>query len=222
MKNSYQVPDLKKGTFARTNIQTLHQRVSILKKIYPSVDSIGEICCGDCQRQWEVYDSLLGISSYKTLDFLPEIVKNNQALEIDCICGDALNKLTMQLFSDLQVIFFGPPLSVDCDAHRLLTFSEVVPSYSDFMRLMVSEIGYKGTIVCICPKMTTVGEIQWLYDQIKSFSSKWGLRVIHYSQSTATGQDVLTESRLKYVELWFSSCLEDNWEVIESKGFPSH
>jgi hypothetical protein len=220
VKNQYQVPDLTKGTFARTNFQTLQQRVSILQKIYPSVDSIAEICCGDCQRQRDLYESTLGISSYKALDFLPEIVKNNQALGIDCICGDALDKKTMQLFSSSQVIFYGPPLSLDCDAHRLLTFSEVIPSYPDFLRLMVSEIGYEGTIVCICPKMTTMGEIQWLYDKVKSFSSEWGLRAIHYSESTVTGQDVATEPRLKYVELWFSSSLEDSWEVVDSECLP--
>ncbi|MCG9892743.1 MAG: hypothetical protein MH252_16920 [Thermosynechococcaceae cyanobacterium MS004] len=221
MKNFYHVPDLRKGTFARTNIQTIQQRISILQKLFSSVESIAEICCGDCQRQRDEYKSNLGVSSYKALDFLPEIAQHNQSLGIDCVCGDALDRKTMQVFSGSQVIFYGPPLSLDCDAHRLLTFSEVIPSYVDFLRLMVSEISYQGSIVCICPKMTTMGEIQWLYGQVKSFSSEWGLRLIHYSQSTVTGQDVLTEARLKYVELWFSSCLEDNWEVIESEGLPS-
>lgn len=213
MTKPYQIPNLNQPVFARTNIQTIKQRISILKEILPSVDSIAEICCGDCQRQWQAYQKELGITSYKGLDLHPEIVKINQQKGIDCIGGDALAKSTMQQFQDFEVIFFGPPLSVDCDTHRLLGFSDVIPSYKDFMELMLNEIGYQGIIVCICPKTTTIGDIQWLYDQVKSSDHNWGLRLIHHSYSTLTGQDLVTESRLKYLELWFSNCLEDSWEM---------
>ena len=179
MTNPFQTPDLNKRTFARTNAQTIQQRVYILRELFPNIESIAEVCCGDCQRQWQAYRSELGISRYQGLDLNADIVKRNQEKGIDCICGNALDRTTMQQFQDFEVIFFGPPLSVDCDAHRLLGFYEAIPSYPDFLQLMIGEIGFRGTIVCICPKTSTMGDIQWLYDKVNSGNSEWGLRLIH-------------------------------------------
>jgi hypothetical protein len=218
MNVRYHTPDLNRVAFARTNPQTLNQRVAILRELLPDVKSIAEICCGDCSRQWEVYHRALDIKTYCGLDIQPEIAAANRAKGIDCVCGDALDRATLSRFRAFDVIFFGPPLSVNCDGHTLLSFHEVVPGFACFAHLLLGELLYSGTLVCICPKATTMGDVRWLYTRVKEQRQDVGLRLIHYSYSTVTGADVVTESRLKYVELWFSDHLDDMWEVRKSEA----
>jgi hypothetical protein len=89
----------------------------------------------------------------------------------------------------------------------------VVPGYAAVARLLLGELGYQGTLVCICPNSTTPGDARWLYDQIKAVRPDFGLRLFHSSYTTITGSGLETEPRLKYVELWFSNRLEDAWEM---------
>jgi hypothetical protein len=222
MKDQYRIPDLNKGSFARTNPQTLAQRAAILNDLLPDVESIVEICCGDCSGQWSLYRSELGVHRFRGIDLHPEIVAANRSLGIDCICGDVLNPETVAQVLDFDVIFFGPPLSVDCDGHRLLTWREVIPGYGDFVQLLLGDLAYDGTFVCICPKSTTLGDVRQLYDQVRSMREEVGLRLIYYSYATITGQGIVTEPRLKYVELWFSSRLEDRWEIRGRAPYGAH
>jgi hypothetical protein len=217
MSNPYRVPDPDNPNFARTNIQTIQQRAAILRELLPDAKSIAEICCGDCSEQNRIYREVLGIEKYVGLDIQPEIVKQNRSKGVSCICGDAHDKGVLQTFLDFDVIFFGPPLSVHCDSHHLLGFREIVPSYRNFIRLLLGELNYTGTLVCICPKDTTMGRVRILYKQTRSLREDFGLRLINYSYSTITGSGETTELRLKYVELWLSSILEDSWEVRVSK-----
>jgi len=218
MNVSYHTPDLNRVAFARTNPQTINQRIAILQELLPNVKSIAEICCGDCSRQWEAYHQALNIETYCGLDIQPEVVAANRAKGINCICGDALDKATLSRFRAFDVIFFGPPLSVNCDGHTLLSFHEVVPGFARFAHLLLGELLYRGALVCVCPKATTMGDVRWLYNQMKKQRQDIGLRLIHYSHSTVTGAGVVTESRLKYIELWFSDHLDDMWEVRKSEA----
>jgi hypothetical protein len=218
MTNHYQLPDSDNPHFARTNIQTIHQRASILKELLPDLKSVAEICCGDCSAQDRIYRKVFGIEKFVGLDIQTEIVELNRSRGVSCICGDALDKNILQTFLGFDVIFYGPPLSVHCDGHNLLAFREIVPSYVDFIGLLLGELNYKGTLVCICPRNTTMGDVRLLYEQVKSLREDFGLRLINHSYSTITGSGETTELRLKYVELWFSSILEDSWEVRESKS----
>ena len=217
MSKDYQIPDLNKWSFARTNPQTIAQRARLLEELFPKIESIAEICCGDCTQQWQAYRQHLPIRAFQGLDIEPGIVDFNRRHGIRCICGDALDKEVLRQFLAFEVIFFGPPLSVGCDGHHLLAFREVVPSYGDFVRVLLGDLGYVGTLVCICPKTTTIGDITWLHHQIQSHCQDFGLRLIHYTYSTLTGSGAETEIRLKYTELWFSSVLAEQWEVRESK-----
>jgi hypothetical protein len=217
MSNPYRIPDPDNPNFARTNIQTIHQRAAILRELLPDTKSIAEICCGDCSEQDRIYREVLGIGKYVGLEIQPEIVELNRSRGVSCICGDALDKGVLQTLLGFDVIFYGPPLSVHCDGHHLLGFREIVPSYRDFVSLLLGELNYTGTLVCICPKDTTMGHVRILYEQAKRLRGDFGLRFINYSYSTVTGSGETTELRLKYVELWFSSLLEDSWEVRESK-----
>jgi hypothetical protein len=217
MKPDYQIPDRNRKSFARTNIQTIQHRISIILELFPQIKSIAEICCGDCLQLQQSYQMSLNITRYVGLDIHPDIVAWNRSRGIECLLGDALEKDTLQRFVDFDLIFFGPPLSVDCDGHRLLTFQEVIPSYGDFGRLLFGELNYKGTLICICPKETTMGDVSWLYTQITELRKEVGLRLIHSSSSTVTGDGEETDLRLKYLELWFSSYLEDAWEIRESR-----
>lgn len=131
------LPDLSRKSFARTNPQTIAQRVAWLRDLLPGLRSIAEICCGDCSAQAEAYRQYLDLAVYRGLDLKPEIVAANRARGIDCLCGDALDPTVMRQFLDAEVIFFGPPLSVECDGHRLLAFQEVVPGYADFIQLLL-------------------------------------------------------------------------------------
>jgi hypothetical protein len=216
MSTNHRVPDLSKRSFARTNRQTIHQRVALLRELLPTTRSIAEICCGDCTQQWETYPQLPSFERYRGLDIHPDIVAANQAQGIDCVRGDAMDPTALAQFLDFDVIFFGPPLSVDCDGHSLLEFRQVVPGFDDFSRLLLGELNYDGTLVTICPKGTTMGDVRRLYQQIREVRDDVGLRLIHYSVATLTGHGEVTEPRLKYVELWFSSQLDDAWEVRTS------
>ncbi len=213
----YRVPDPNKRSFARTNIQTILQRIALLKEFVPSVATIAEICCGDCTRQFDLYSQYLNVQTYRSLDIEPSIVAENQKKGIECYCGDALDKGTLQKFITDDVIFFGPPLSIECDGHQLLRFEDVTPSYVDFANLLLGELKYTGVFVCICPNTTIMGNIAKLHHDIQGFREDFHLPVIHYSYSTITGNDEPTELRLKYMELWFSDRHDDLWQVRESK-----
>jgi hypothetical protein len=213
MLSKYRTPDLSKRSFARTNAQTIDQRVAVLRELLPGVKSIAEICCGDCSRQAAAYRQSLGIETYRGLDIQSEIVAANWARSIDCACGDALDAAALRPFRAFDVIFFGPPLSAGCDGHHGLSFREVVPAYADFAGLLLGDLAYDGTWVCICPNTTTLGDARRLYNRVKKLRADFGLRLIRHSYSTLTGDGVSTAARLKYVELWFSSRLEDSWEV---------
>ncbi|MBK8986251.1 MAG: hypothetical protein IPM39_09245 [Chloroflexi bacterium] len=63
------------------------------------------------------------------------------------------------------------------------------------------------------PNSTNMGEIRWLYQQARHERADIGLRLIHYSCATLTGNDEATERRLKYVELWLGGGLPDVWQV---------
>jgi hypothetical protein len=212
------LPNLTRRVFARTNVQTIAQRVMLLRELVPDARAVTEICCGDCSRQHQAYTGALGIRTFRGLDIEPTIVTANQATGIECYQGDALDANTLRHFIHDDVIFFGPPLSEDCDGHRLLNFGEVLPSYSDFTRLLLGELRYDGLLVCICPNFTNLGDITRLYQEIRTIRPDFNLPLIHHSYSTLTGNNEVTELRLKYIELWFSNRLEDLWEVRESRG----
>ena len=213
----YHLPTETAPAFARTNAQTIAQRVTLLRELLPTVRTIGELCCGDCARQWTAYRQAFPDVSYHGLDIAPHIVAANQAQGIACTCGDVLDPATLRQFLACDALFFGPPLSQDCDGHNLLAFHEVVPTYADFVRLLWGDLGYQGTLVCICPNTTTMGDAQRLYAQTRIARPDVNLRLLHYSYATLTGHDEVTPLRLKYVELWFSTVLPDAWEVRELK-----
>jgi len=216
MNNNYRLPNIKKG-FVHTNVKTVEQRAVLLGNYLPATKSIAEVCCGNCFYQYQIYERELQIQKFLGLDIVPAVVEANKRQGVPCVCGDALNGAVLKNFLDFDVIFFGPPLSIECDGHQLMTFNEVVPSYSEFVELLVGELKYGGTFICICPKTTTMGDIRKLYNAVKIQNDKYGLAVIHYSYSDITSDGTVTESRLKYVELWFSTALEDRWEIQESK-----
>ncbi len=200
-------------SFARTNAQTIDQRVTLLHELVPHAVSIAEICCGNCTRQQMAYTQQLGVQRYRGLDINPTIVDANQMCGIDCYCGDVLDLNALRRFAEDDVIFFGPPLSVKCDGHRLLQFDAVAPSYADFARLVLGDLDYSGLLVCICPKSTTMGDVAKLHHEIRVYRGDFNLRLIHHSYATVTGSGEQTDRRLKYVELWFSDQHDDRWEV---------
>ena len=204
--------------FARTNIQTIQQRAGLLKELHPGISSIAEICCGDCQHQDNIYRAELGIQRFRGLDLSRDVVALNHSRHIPCDYGDALDSAVMRSFLDFDAIFFGPPLSEDCDGHHLIAFQDVIPGYSAFTRLMMQELNYQGILVLIGPRTTTLGDAQWIDHQVRTIRPDYGLRLLHYSYSSVTGQGEPTELRLKYVELWYQVGLEPQWEVRESKG----
>jgi len=55
-----------------------------------------------------------------------------------------------------------------------------------------------------------VALLQELLPNLKSIAE---LRLIHYSYSSLTGNDNVTEPRLKYIEIWFSIRLNNEWEL---------
>ena len=199
--------------FARTNAQTIDQRVALLRELAPDAESIAEICCGDCTRQHSAYTHQLGVRTHRGLDVDPAIVAANRQAGIECYRGDTLDMDVMKRFAEDDVIFFGPPLSIDCDGHRLLPFNSIQPSYADFSRLLLSELRYSGLVVCICPKSLTMGDVAKLHHEIRTYRDDFNLRLIHHSYATVTGGNESTAKRLKYVELWFSDRHDDLWEV---------
>lgn len=203
--------------FARTNRQTVAQRVALLRELLPGVQSIAELCCGDCAAQWQAYTQELGVSRFCGLDINLAIVAQNRRLGIDCLCGDVLDPAILRQFLTYDVLFYGPPLSVDYDGHRLLSFAQVTPAYQAFGSLLFGALRYAGTAVFICPKDTTPGDIRWLHHQLATVCADLGLALIHYSYATLTGGGEETELRLKYVELWFSTRLENAWAIRESR-----
>jgi hypothetical protein len=209
-------PDLSKRAFARTNAQTIAQRVSLLRELAPGIHSVAEICCGDFSRQQQAYQSELGVQSVRGLDLEAALVAANRARGLECYQGDALESESLRRFVGEDVIFFGPPLSETCDGHRLLGFAEVLPAYNDFTRLLLGDLHYTGLLVCICPNSTSMGDITRLYQDIRLYRPDIHLRLIHRSHSTLTGGGEVTELRLKYIELWFSSQLDDLWEERNS------
>ena len=148
MSSLCHLPDLTRP-FARTSIHTIQQRAETMAKLLPGVQSVGEICCGDRQMQAQIYRAQLGVQDYRGLDISAEVVTFNRAHGLDCRQGDALSANAMRPFLDCGAIFFGPPLSVACDGHRLLTFDQVRPAYRDFVSLLPGELGYQGTLICI-------------------------------------------------------------------------
>ncbi len=213
---SYNVPDLRRRAFAKTNPTTVVARVALLRELHPGLRSVGELCCGDCAMQARAYTAELGIERFCDLDVLSEIVELNRARGIDCVCGDVLDSAVLRQFLDFEVLFFGPPLSLACDAHRLLAYDEVLPPFEAVGSRLFNELGYQGTWISICPRGTTLGDARRLYDRLRVGSPDLGLRLIHRTWSTVTGGGEVTEPRLKYVELWFSRWLGDAWEVRES------
>lgn len=199
--------------FARTNRQTIQQRAGILRELGYTQPAIAEICCGDCRRQQQIYQEQLQTTRYCGLDLSPEVVALNRAHGVACLAGDALDTAVMRQFLDFDVIFFGPPLSAQCDGHSGLSFRAVTPGYAPFVRLLLQELNYGGLLVCIGPNSANMGEIRWLYQQARQGRADVGLRLIHYSYATLTGNDAATERRLKYVELWLGAGLPDMWQV---------
>ncbi len=212
----YHLPNLEKG-FVRTNLRTVEQRAALLREFLPKARSVGEICCGDCLHQWQVYTQTAGFDEFLGLDIEPKIVEANKKRGIPCLLGDALDGKILRKFLGFNVIFFGPPLSVDCDGHRLFAYRDIVPAYGDFIHLLVGDLGYLGTVICICPKTTTLGDIRLLYTQAKSRNEAFGVPLIHYSYSDVASDGSRHELRLKYVDVWLSSALEDQWETREGK-----
>jgi hypothetical protein len=214
MPTCYQLPN--SGSFARTNRQTIAQRAALLQELLPDVQSIGELCCGDCSRQAEAYRQI-DITHYIGLDISAEIVAANRAKGLDCIQGDVLDPQALRRFLECEVLFFGPPLSVNCDGHQGFSFAQVVPGYTDFSRLLWTDLAYQGTAIYICPNSTTPADVRQMYDHIHLNRPDVGVRLVWQSWSTETGHGETTEPRLKYIEVWFSSVLPDIWEFRSSQ-----
>lgn len=84
---------------------------------------------------------------------------------------------------------------------------------TNFVRLLLQTLHCDGLLVCIGPNSTNMGEVRWLYAQARACRPDIGLRLIHYSYATLTGNNEATERRLKYVELWLGVGLPDMWQV---------
>jgi len=212
----HNTPDPQRAGFARTNRQTIAQRMALICALLPQARSIAELCCGDCAAQWALYRAALPGLAFCGLDIAPAIVAANRAAGVPCTLGDALDPLVLRPFLAYDVVFFGPPLSAGCDGHHALAFDAVQPGFAAFTDLFLGQLGYAGTLVCIGPKTTHMGDIRRLYERIRAQQADVGLRLIHYSYATVTGAGISHEPRLKYVELWFSGRLPDAWEVQRS------
>lgn len=214
-------PDLSRRTFARTNTETVAQRVALLRELCPGVSSVGELCCGDCSRQHAAYRDELSVARYRALDIQPDIVRDNRARGIDCVHGDVLDPAVLRRFLDLDVLFFGPPLSEGCDGHNLLGFSQVVPAYGPFVRLLYGELRYEGVLVAVCPKATTMGDVRRLHAEIVAARPEVGLRLLHHSHAAMTDAGAPLEPRLKYIELWMGPRFPDAWELRRTGPLPA-
>ncbi|HNT24648.1 MAG TPA: hypothetical protein PKM21_09800 [Anaerolineales bacterium] len=80
MNTAYHIPN-PAHPFARTNIQTIQQRAEILSELLPGVQSIAEICCGDCRMQAQVYRQRLGVQDYRytNLSFVQSAAESRKA-----------------------------------------------------------------------------------------------------------------------------------------------
>lgn len=217
MTDGHQTPDHQRQSFARTNRQTISQRAGLVAELLPDVRSIGEICCGDFSAQAEAYQQAFELDSVIGLDIDPAVVTANRERGLDCRLGNALEPQSLRPFLACDVLFFGPPLSVNCDGHDLLPVSAIKPAYAAFTRLLFDELNYQGTIVCIGPKSMSMGDVRQLYDQVQAVAPQIGLRMIHYSYATVTGRGDQTLPRLKYVECWFAADLGNVWEIRHSR-----
>lgn len=215
MPTPYQLPNPNKE-YVHTNIKTVEQRAELISTLLPDTRSIGEICCGNCFHQSRIYKQNLRVQKYLGLDIDPTIVKLNKQQGVECVQGDALSSAALKQFQNFDVVFFGPPLSVECDGQQLFSFEKVVPGYFDFIELLIGELKFRGTLVCICPKTTTMGDIQSLYKAVQNQNKDFGLSLIHHSFSDITSRGAITEPRLKYIEIWFSALLGDMWTVRKS------
>lgn len=180
--------------------------------------AIGEICCGDCACQHATYSELLVLDRYVGLDLDPVIVAANRKRGIECLRGDTLDATVMRSFLACDVLFFGLPLSQNCDGHSLLSFRGTAPGYDDFCALLYGRLGYTGTIVCIAPKQTRLGDVQWLHSQVTRHTLAVNLPLIHWNHATVTGGGEATLPRLKYVGIWLSPRLENRWAQRSSMG----
>jgi hypothetical protein len=150
---------------------------------------------------------------YCGLDIDAATVAFNRQQGIDCVAGDAMDPATLTAFLDYDLLFFGPPLSVNCDGHQLLSFDQVTPGFMAFAALLLGELRFAGSLVFICPRTTHLGNVGALHACVRLHQPQLGLGLIHQSYSSVTGSRVVTEPRLKYVELWFSPSFIDAWEV---------
>ena len=191
----------------------------MLKELHPGIASIAEICCGDCQQQYNTYRTELAVQRFRGLDLSRDVVALNRSRNIPCEFGDALDGKVMRSFLDYDAIFFGPPLSADCDGHHLIAFRDVSPGFGPFAKLMLAELNYQGLLVLIGPCTTTIGDAQWLDHQVRSLRPDYSLRLLHSSYSSVTGKGEPTEPRLKYVELWYQTGQGPEWEIRESGCF---
>ncbi len=210
-------PDHSRRSFARTNPRTILQRAAILRERFPAVRSIAELCGGDCLAQAEAYRRDPGVTRYLAVDIDPAVAARNRDHGIDTILGDALDSAVLQRVTGHDLIFFGPPLSEDCDGHRLLAFDEVRPGFADFVRVLLGDLAYSGTVVLIGPRTTDMGAVRRLHAIVRTIRPDYGLMLIHRSHSRLTGRGEITAPRLKYVELWFSADGGDLWEIVESR-----
>ncbi|MCA9968642.1 MAG: hypothetical protein KC425_00425 [Anaerolineales bacterium] len=215
---SYHTPNHQQRAFARTNAQTIRQRVALMRELLPPPQAIAEICCGDCRRQRDAYTAAFPHIRYTGLDIDAQVVAANRARGITCAQGDALDPAALAPLLPVDLLFFGPPLSVSCDGHTPLAFRQVTPGYLPFAQLLFGQLQFAGTLVCICPNTTTLGDARWLYTHIRQLRPDAGLRLIHHSYATRTGNDEPTPLRHKYVELWFSPILNDAWELRISEA----
>ena len=210
-------PDHSRSSFARTNPHTIAQRVSLLRDLAPGIRSIAEVCGGDCSAQAAAYRDELGVGRFLTVDIDPAVAVANRAIGLETLCADALDPVAMRPLTECEVVFFGAPLSEDCDGHRLLSFDEVRPGFADFAQMLLGELSFAGLFVCIGPRTTDMGDIRKLHRVVQETRPEYGLSLIHHSYSTLTGRGERTELRCKYIELWFSAQLGDQWQVQESR-----
>ena len=209
-------PDHSRSSFARTNTHTISQRVALLRKLAPEARSVAEVCGGDCSDQAGAYRRDLGIERFLAIDIDPAVATQNRQRGLPTLCGDALDAKAMAILTEFDVVFFGPPLSEECDGHRGLDFDEVRPGFADFARLLIGDLAYDGLFVCIGPRTTDMGDIRKLHGTMQAIRPDFGLALIHHSFSSLTSRGEKTEPRCKYIELWFSTKLGDRWQLHES------
>jgi hypothetical protein len=181
-RSDYRLPDIDRP-FARTNVQTIAQRVGLLRELLPDARAIGGAVLWRLPGAVGHLSARLPIARYHGLDLHPGVVAANRAAGIDCAQGDALEPGALRPFLGDDVLFFGPPLSVNCDGHTLLPFRAVTPGYTDLVTLLFGQLGYDGTLVCIGPQTTTPGDAVGFTKRLSLLILAW-LRLIHHSYAT--------------------------------------